>query len=93
MPTMTRISKKVDAASWQRGVFVMEATPSNIERAAAEAPIDDTFPKCLDTKTAQRHQRRRGEPHATEFPTKPFVDVPQCALADPHGGSTSPTRW
>jgi RecA-family ATPase len=38
---------------WKNGLFVPEAAPSHIERAAAEAPINDTFLRCLDAKTAQ----------------------------------------
>jgi RecA-family ATPase len=38
---------------WHRGAYVMEASKSPTERAAAEANIDDTFLRCLDAKTAQ----------------------------------------
>jgi RecA-family ATPase len=38
---------------WQRGVFVPESTGSAVERAAAEAPIDEAFLRCLDAATAQ----------------------------------------
>jgi RecA-family ATPase len=38
---------------WERGVFVPEGTASAPERAAAEAPIDEAFLRCLDTKRKQ----------------------------------------
>ena len=38
---------------WDRGVFVPECSASPIERAAAEAPIDDAFLRCLDAVTVQ----------------------------------------
>jgi RecA-family ATPase len=38
---------------WQRGVFVPESIGSAVKRAAAEAPIDDAFLRCLDVATAQ----------------------------------------
>jgi RecA-family ATPase len=38
---------------WECGVFVPEGSASPMERAAAEAPIDDAFLRCLDAKTAQ----------------------------------------
>lgn len=38
---------------WQRGVFVPDGVASPTDRAAAEAPIDDAFMKCLDAVVAQ----------------------------------------
>lgn len=38
---------------WDRGVFEPLGSMSTIERAAAEATIDDAFLHCLDVKTAQ----------------------------------------
>jgi RecA-family ATPase len=38
---------------WERGVFVLEDVGSTTQRAAAEAPIDDAFLRCLDAATAQ----------------------------------------
>jgi hypothetical protein len=38
---------------YQHGVFVPEGTASAPERAAAEAPIDEAFLRCLDAKRAQ----------------------------------------
>jgi RecA-family ATPase len=38
---------------WQRGVFVPEGSPSPLDRAAAEAPIDEAFLRCLDAATGQ----------------------------------------
>jgi RecA-family ATPase len=41
---------------WDRGVFVPEGSASPSQRAAAEAPVDEVFLKCLATATAQgRH--------------------------------------
>jgi RecA-family ATPase len=39
---------------WKNGVFVPIGAGNPIERAAAEAPIDDAFLKCLDAATAQK---------------------------------------
>jgi RecA-family ATPase len=38
---------------WQRGVFVPDSGGSATERAAAEAPVNDAFMRCLDAATAQ----------------------------------------
>jgi hypothetical protein len=38
---------------WERGVFVPEASASPAARAAAEAPVDEAFLRCLDAATAQ----------------------------------------
>jgi RecA-family ATPase len=38
---------------WDRGVFVPEGSKSPVERAAAAAPIDEAFMRCLLIKTAQ----------------------------------------
>jgi RecA-family ATPase len=38
---------------WKGGVFVPETSVSPMERAAAEAPIDDVFLKCLRLKITQ----------------------------------------
>ena len=38
---------------WQRGVFVPEGAASATERAAAEAPADEAFLRCLDAKQKQ----------------------------------------
>lgn len=45
---------------WDRGVFVPEGSSSSVERATAEAPVDETFLRCLDAATAQG---RRVSPH------------------------------
>jgi RecA-family ATPase len=38
---------------WERGVFVPEGSASSAERAAAEAPVDEAFLRCLDAVTAR----------------------------------------
>jgi RecA-family ATPase len=38
---------------WRNGVFVPERSASPVERAAAEAKIDDAFLQCLDIRAAQ----------------------------------------
>jgi RecA-family ATPase len=38
---------------WDRGVFVPVGAGDPIRRAAAEAPVDDAFLRCLDAKAAQ----------------------------------------
>jgi RecA-family ATPase len=38
---------------WERGVFVPIETGNRLERAAAEAPIDEAFLRCLDAAIAQ----------------------------------------
>jgi RecA-family ATPase len=38
---------------WERGVYVPHAGPSLLERAAAEASVDDVYLRCLDVTTAQ----------------------------------------
>jgi RecA-family ATPase len=38
---------------WQRGVFVPVGAGNPLEQAAAEAPIDQAFLRCLDAATAQ----------------------------------------
>jgi RecA-family ATPase len=62
---------------WERGVFVPESSTSSSEQSAAEAPVDETFLRCLDAVTAQG---RRVSPHrSSAYAPAIFEKMPMAA--------------
>jgi RecA-family ATPase len=61
---------------WDRGVFVPVGAGNPIERAAAEAPVDEVFLKCLDALAAQG---RRVSPNpSTTWAPAVFEAMPEA---------------
>jgi len=61
---------------WRRGVLVPYGGPSTIERAAAEAPIDETFLRCLDAAAAQG--RAVSDSGGRNFAPTVFEEMPEA---------------
>jgi RecA-family ATPase len=62
---------------WQRGVFVLVGSRSVVERAAAEAPADDAFMRCLDEITVQK---RSASPNKSpSYAPAIFEKMPEAA--------------
>jgi hypothetical protein len=61
---------------WERGVFVPVGAGNPLERAAAEAPVDEAFLRCLDAAAAQG--RRVGPHRSSSYAPAVFEKMPEA---------------
>jgi RecA-family ATPase len=66
---------------WSKGVFIPVGAGNPVERAAAEAPIDETFLRCLDAMTAQGRLVSH-KPTARIFAPRMFAQMKDAAYGE-----------